>query len=97
MSITDELRKLITDPLLGYASQDQHIEMLTKIADHIDAEYQKILNERDNEQFNAPMDVRDSTVENLIHDTILQCVGHFPEYWDEPIAECAAKLQLKEN
>ena len=43
MSITDELRRLIEDPLLGYASQDQHIEKLTKIADRIDAEHEKAI------------------------------------------------------
>lgn len=39
MSITDELRRFIEDPLLGIASQDLHIEVLTKIADHIDVAY----------------------------------------------------------
>jgi hypothetical protein len=34
------------------------------------------------------------TVEDLILDTISRCIGHLPEYWDEPIAECAAKLKL---
>lgn len=34
------------------------------------------------------------TVEDLIRDAILSCIGHLPEYWDEPIAECAAKLKL---
>lgn len=48
MSITDELRRFIEDPLLGYASQDQHIETLTKIADRIDAEYQKAIRELNN-------------------------------------------------
>lgn len=37
------------------------------------------------------------TVEDLILDTIARCIGHSPEYWDEPIAECAAKLQLAEG
>lgn len=37
------------------------------------------------------------TVEDLIRDAILSCIGHSPEYWDEPIAECATKLQLKEH
>lgn len=37
------------------------------------------------------------TVEDLIRNAIGQCIGHLPEYWDEPIAECAAKLQLKED
>ena len=36
MSITDELRRVIEDPLLGYAPQDQHIKILTEIADRID-------------------------------------------------------------
>ena len=35
--ITDELRSFIKDPLLGYASQEQHVEQLTAIADRIDA------------------------------------------------------------
>lgn len=34
------------------------------------------------------------TVEGLIRDAIGRCIGHLPEYWDEPIAECAAKLKL---
>ena len=34
------------------------------------------------------------TVEDLIRDAIGRCIGHLPEYWDEPIAECAAKLKL---
>ena len=34
------------------------------------------------------------TVEDLILDAISRCVGHSPEYWDKPIAECAAKLRL---
>ena len=37
MAITDELRSFIKDPLLGYASQEQHVEQLTAIADRIDA------------------------------------------------------------
>ena len=37
MEITDELRSFIKDPLLGYASQEQHVEQLTAIADRIDA------------------------------------------------------------
>ena len=40
MSITDELRRFIKDPLLGYVSRSQHIEVLTKIADRIDAEHE---------------------------------------------------------
>ena len=36
MAITDELRSFIKDPLLGYASQEQHVEQLTAIADRID-------------------------------------------------------------
>lgn len=35
--ITRELRSFTKDPLLGYASQSQHIEQLTAIADRIDA------------------------------------------------------------
>lgn len=35
-----------------------------------------------------------TTVEDLILDVISRCVGHSPEYWDRPIAECAAKLKL---
>ena len=34
------------------------------------------------------------TVEDVILDAISRCVGHSPEYWDKPIAECAAKLRL---
>ena len=34
------------------------------------------------------------TVEGLIRDAIGRCIGHLPQYWDEPIAECAAKLKL---
>ena len=34
------------------------------------------------------------TVEDVILDAISRCVGHLPEYWDKPIAECAAKLRL---
>lgn len=33
-------------------------------------------------------------VEDLIRNAVLRCIGHLPEYWDEPIAECAAKLRL---
>ena len=36
MAITDELRSFIKDPLLGYASQEQHVEQLTAITDRID-------------------------------------------------------------
>lgn len=35
------------------------------------------------------------TVEDVILDAISRCVGHSPEYWDKPIAECAAKLALR--
>lgn len=42
MSITDELRNFTKDPLLGYASQSQHIGRLTAIADHIDAEHERL-------------------------------------------------------
>ncbi len=34
------------------------------------------------------------TVKDVILDAISRCVGHSPEYWDKPIAECAAKLRL---
>lgn len=34
------------------------------------------------------------TVEDVILDAISRCIGHSPEYWDKPIAECAAKLRL---
>ena len=34
------------------------------------------------------------TVEDVILDAISRCIGHSPEYWDRPIAECAAKLKL---
>lgn len=34
------------------------------------------------------------TVEDLVRDAILSCIGHSPEYWDKPIAKCAAKLKL---
>lgn len=34
------------------------------------------------------------TVEDVILDAISRCIGHLPEYWDKPIAECAAKLRL---
>ena len=34
------------------------------------------------------------TVEDVILDAISHCIGHSPEYWDKPIAECAAKLRL---
>lgn len=43
MSITEELRSLTKDPLLGYASQNQHIERLTAIADRIDAAHEEAL------------------------------------------------------
>ena len=46
--ITDELRRFITDPLLGYASQSQHIERLTAIADRIDAEHHAAIRELNN-------------------------------------------------
>lgn len=36
-SITKELRELTNDPLLGYASQEMHVERLLAIADRIDA------------------------------------------------------------
>jgi hypothetical protein len=48
MKITDGLRMFIEDPLLGYASQDQHVERLTNIADRIDAEYEKAIRELNN-------------------------------------------------
>lgn len=34
------------------------------------------------------------TVKDVILDAISRCIGHSPEYWDRPIAECAAKLRL---
>ena len=43
MSITDELRSFIKDPLLGYASQEQHVEQLTAIADRIDAAHEEAI------------------------------------------------------
>lgn len=162
MKISDELRKWInTVRWLDDEMSSSHKNILA-IADRIDAEYQKVLNE----WFNALMDARDKgvnavlkepegfgltalpkdadnirwnigdkdengneviafklasdgwyvitdnewpfrpekhrhyhtpTVEDLIRDAICQCIGHLPEYWDKPIAECAAKLQFKEN
>lgn len=41
MSITDELRELTADPLLGYASQKVLEEVITAIADRIDAEHKR--------------------------------------------------------
>lgn len=51
--ITGELRRFTKDPLLGYASQSQHIERLTAIADRIDAAHEEALSQ-------AYMDVSDS-------------------------------------
>ena len=43
MSITDELRGLAIDPLLGYASQKVHAEAIIAIADRIDAVHEKAM------------------------------------------------------
>ena len=48
MNITDELRGFATDPLLGYASQEVHAEVITAIADRIDEEHQKAIRELNN-------------------------------------------------
>ena len=42
MNITDELRGFATDPLLGYASQEVHAEVITAIANRIEAEYKRM-------------------------------------------------------
>lgn len=39
--ITDELREFATDPLLGYASQELHVERITAIADRIDEQFDR--------------------------------------------------------
>ena len=41
ITITDELRKFATDPLLGYASQELHVERITAIADRIDEQFER--------------------------------------------------------
>lgn len=41
--ITDELRGFAEDPLLGYASQETHKEIIIAIADRIDAAHQKAI------------------------------------------------------
>lgn len=46
-TITDELRKFATDPLLGYASQELHVERITAIADRIDEQAKR---DRESEQ-----------------------------------------------
>lgn len=43
--ITRELRSFTKDPLLGYASQEQHVEQLTAIADHIDEKHRKAMDD----------------------------------------------------
>lgn len=43
--ITRELRSFTKDPLLGYASQSQHIEQLTAIADRIDEKHRKAMDD----------------------------------------------------
>lgn len=46
ITITDELRKFATDPLLGYASQEQHVERITAIADRIDEKFGHIYHQQ---------------------------------------------------
>lgn len=46
ITITDELRKFATDPLLGYASQELHVERITAIADRIDEQFGHIYHQQ---------------------------------------------------
>ena len=46
-SITDELREFATDPLLGYASQELHVERITAIADRIDEQFDRICEQQE--------------------------------------------------
>lgn len=62
MNITDELREWFKNrAFLGYG-----YAQLIAIADHIDAEYQKMLDEHDSERFNALMDARDKGVNAVL-------------------------------
>lgn len=64
MSITDELRAYAgTFYLFRYKDVR---EKLDAIADRIDAEHEKALDERDNERFNALMDARDMGVNAVL-------------------------------
>lgn len=66
MNITDELRKFANDwDWLDHKSYESE-QKLMAIADRIDAEYQKMLDERDSEQFNALMDARDKGVNAVL-------------------------------
>lgn len=47
VTITDELRKFATDPLLGYASQELHVKRITAIADRIDEQHNELCEEFD--------------------------------------------------
>lgn len=47
ITITDELRKFATDPLLGYASQELHVKRITAIADRIDEQFNRICEQQE--------------------------------------------------
>lgn len=64
MDITDELKKYA----LGWDKGNLVRHDLLAIADCIDVKYQKMLDERDNERFNALMDARDRGVNAVLKD-----------------------------
>jgi len=67
VSITDELRSWAEGNTLraGMSLRTARDQALA-IADHIDAEYEKVLDERDSERFNALMDAREDGVNAVL-------------------------------
>lgn len=66
-TITDELRKFATDPLLGYASQELHAERITAIADRIDEQFKRICLQQEavlQQTIDTMVDERDKLAEN---------------------------------
>ena len=100
MAITDKLRSFIKDPLLGYASQEQHVEQLTAIADRIDAalaeRYVELPKDTDGEYIHEhdKVDWRDHS--GTWHNIQLLCEYDRDDFeLTELIERFAAKLQLR--
>lgn len=74
-SITDELRELTNDPLLGYASQEQHIERLNAIADAVEQELVERYVAKPLDADGVPINVGDKMVGPYLEPSYVDGVG----------------------
>ena len=74
--ITDELRQLAKDPLLGYASQKQHIESILAIADRIDERHERDMRDEYKRGHETVLDIDMDELEHRFTSIIRLCISN---------------------